>query len=102
MTGNELVQFQPTENFISNIADLSDIIDDDESLDSIPQNLPLAQNLPVTQSLPFTVPISSEAIDIIDPMSFINTTPVTLNTEENESSVVLDTPLVLEPVDEIL
>lgn len=88
ITGNELVRFHPSENFLSNIADLSDIIDDDTSLVSIANTDPLAS------------PVSSEPQDIvIDPMSFINTNTVTSNVHEDETSGGLDTPLVLEPAD---
>lgn len=85
-TGNELVQFQPTDNFLSNIGDLTDIIDNDASKYS---------DIP---SEPLSFPEISEQPEItIDPMSFINMNPSQVQTEEEDDTDVLDTPLVFQP-----
>ncbi|XP_045193145.2 heat shock factor protein-like isoform X2 [Mercenaria mercenaria] len=86
--GNELVQFQPSDNFLAHIADLSDFIDNDSPKDSVVTPGPL--KLPE---------ISEPAENIIDPMSFINTNPVASNSDEEEPSTSLDTPLIFETID---
>ena len=93
ISGNELVQFQPADNFLAHIGDLVDIIDDADPDDSV---LPLSSiplypsNMPTSLGSHMAPEADPNLLDIpeltdIDPMSFINTGNEDTDTDTHNS-----------------
>ncbi|XP_052233520.1 heat shock factor protein-like isoform X2 [Dreissena polymorpha] len=83
ITGHELVQFQPIENFLLPAGDLSDLIDPEDMLTPGPNGLDDLTRLVTKETeVDTTTGVSDTEYDVIDPMSFINTDPVQGFTDE--------------------
>ncbi|KAL4235087.1 stress-responsive transcription factor hsf1 [Mactra antiquata] len=95
ITGNELVQFHPAENFLSTITDLNDIIDNTNNTENSKViNTQSTSNANSSVAIPL---FTEEAEETVDPMSFINTGNTSDETPsfDPDLELSLDTPHTL-------